>query len=178
MWPPVPPPAIINTPLSPMSESPLARLLRKIEKQADRDEARDQRRSAVAHQRQRQSLGGHEAKRDADVDERLDRDHHGEPERGVEIEALLAESRDPEAAPNQKGKGRNHGDRADESQLLADNRENEVGVRLGKEEEFLPSVADAQPMQAAGTDRDERLHGLESLPLRIGLGIQKGQKAI
>src|SRR5213594_265207 len=125
MWPPVPPPAIINTPLTPMIKSPLTRLLRKIEKQADRDEARDQRRAAVADQRQRQSLGRHEAERDADVDERLDGDHHRESERCVKIEALLAEPRDPEAAPDQECEQRNDGNRTDEAELLADDRENE-----------------------------------------------------
>ena len=75
-------------------------------------------------------------------------------------------------------KRREQRDRADEAELLADDREDEVGVRLGKEEELLPPVADAESAQAAGADRDQRLHRLEPLPQRIGLGIQKREQPL
>src|SRR5437899_7949094 len=142
MCPPVPPPAIINTPFTPAPPPVSTRLLRQIQQNADRHQAGDQRRAAVAHQRQRQALGRQQAKRHADVDQHLNADQQREAEGRVKLEAPLRAARDAEAAPYQKGEQSEKSKRSDEAELLADDGEDEIGVRLGEEEELLPPVAD------------------------------------
>src|SRR5205823_4032699 len=156
-------PAIINTPFTPALPSRSPRLLRQIQQDSDGNQTGDQRRAAVAHQRQRQSLRRQQAQRDADVDQRLDADQQRESQRRVKLEAPVRVTRDAEAAPHQEREQREQPERADEAELLADDGEDEVGVRLGEEKEFLPAVADAEAAQSAGADGDQALHGLESL---------------
>src|SRR5258708_1340073 len=181
MCPPVPPPAIISiprTPCTPMNEVSSARLLRQVQQDSDCDETGDQRRSAVTDERQRQSFRWQQTKSDADIEQRLDGDHQRETERRVEIEAVLAEARHTKTAPDEKREDRHQRKGADEAELLADDRENEVGVRLRQEKELLPAVADAQPAQSSGADRDQRLHRLEPFSQRIGFRIQEREEPV
>src|ERR1043165_2864559 len=152
-------------------------MLREIQQHPDGHEARQQRRAAIADERQRQALRRQEAQRDADVDQRRHGDEQREADGGVELEALRV-ARDAEAAPDEEGEEDDEDERADEAELLADDGEDEVRMRLGEEEELLPPVAEAEAAQAARAEGDERLHGLESLPQRIGLGVQEREEAI
>src|SRR5260370_29526140 len=100
-WPPVPPPAINNfTDLAVRSSGhdlscPYGRnlgvvksfansfrpgLLRDIEEHARRQQHDEQTRAAVADKRQRNSLGGHHAEDDSEIDERLAENHRSDAE--------------------------------------------------------------------------------------------------
>ena len=46
--------------------------------------------------------------------------------------------------------------------FLADHRENEVGVRVGQVEHFLPAVAEPETFDSAAAPRDQRLHLLQA----------------
>src|SRR6185436_20904553 len=62
-----------------------------------------------------------------------------------------------------------------ETELLADDREDEVGVREREEEEFLPASAETVAEPASRAHGDERLDRLEALAERIRLGVEKRQ---
>ena len=66
------------------------RVLRHVQQNAHADQIDQQRRSAGADERQRNALGRHQAEHDADVHERLHRDHRRQPEREKRAEACRA----------------------------------------------------------------------------------------
>ena len=66
------------------------------------------------------------------------------PEAEVGAEGLRGVERRAQAAPDHDAVEGDQQADADEAELLADDGEDEVGVRLGEEEELLPPVAQAQ----------------------------------
>ena len=54
---------------------------------------------------------------------------------------------------------------ADQSELLADDRKDEVGVREGQVKQLLHAFIEPAAGNAAGADGDERLDGLEPVAL-------------
>ena len=77
-------------------------------------------------------------------------------------------ARDPEAEPAEQREQEHHDEHADESPLLADGAEEEIGVRVRQIAELLLSLAEAGAEQAARADADERLMDLEA-----GLGRRR-----
>ena len=67
--------------------------------------------------------------------------------------------------------------RAHEAELLGDHRIDEIGVRLGQEEQLLHAVHQPFAPHAARADSDERLNDLEAAAERIAPRIEKGQQA-
>src|SRR5947209_8708429 len=63
-------------------------------------------------------------------------------------------------APHEQREHQRHAGDADETELLADDGHDVVGVRFGQEEELLLAVAEAEAEHAARADRDERLGDL------------------
>ncbi len=63
-----------------------------------------------------------------------------------------------------------------EAELLAHDREDEVGVRIRQEEELLPAAAEAVAEPAAGAHRDEGLDGLEPGAERVGLRLEEREE--
>ena len=49
-----------------------------------------------------------------------------------------------------------------QTEFFADHRENEVGVRVGKVEHFLPAIPEAETFDSAAAPRDQRLHLLQA----------------
>ena len=78
-----------------------------------------------------------------------------------------SEARIPRQA--RKVKAEDHAGGPDQAQLLADDREDEVGVRLGKPEVLLDGVAQPDPGQAAPTQPVEGLDPLPAGVQRIGV---------
>ena len=62
--------------------------------------------------------------------------------------------------------------------LLGDVGEDEVGVRLGQEEELLHALHVAAAGESAGADGDQRLVDVEAGALRVGGGIEKDQHTL
>ena len=69
------------------------------------------------------------------------RDHHREPDAEQRAEAIRREQRDAQPAPGDDAERDQHRGRADESDLLADDGEDEIVVGLGQEEQLLNAVA-------------------------------------
>ena len=66
--------------------------------------------------------------------------------------------------------------RADETQLLADHGEDEVGVREGQEAPLGPALAEARADQAAVGDADLRLDRLVARVQRVGPRVEEAQQ--
>ena len=51
-------------------------------------------------------------------------------------------------------------------------------MRERQKQKFLTTLRETQPMRAARTDRDQRLHDLVTRALRIGPGIDEGRQSL
>ena len=78
-------------------------------------------------------------------------------------------------APDDGGEEEQHRRHPGESQLLADDAEDEVGVRRGEEEELLPALAEADAERPARAESEQRLHRLVAVAARILPGIEEGE---
>ena len=70
-----------------------------------------------------------------------------------------------------------HADDADESELLGQHREDEVGMRLGQVEELLAAFHQAEAGQSAGADGDHGLDDVEAAALRVGVVGEAHERA-
>ena len=61
-----------------------------------------------------------------------------------------------------------------QTELLADHRENEIGVRVGKVEHFLAAVPEAEAFHSTAAPRDQCLHLLQASVVLEAFGIHKG----
>ncbi len=123
---------------------------------------------------------GSDAHVDADVDEGLDPDPEREAggEIALEVEARLrGEPRDVERAPDESDEEPEREQHAEQSQLLGEHREQEVGVRFGQVEELLHAVAEADAEPFAAPDRDQRLRQLEAAAVGVGPGVEEARQA-
>ena len=69
-----------------------------------------------------------------------------------------------------------HRQRADQPELLADDRQDRVGVGVRQVVRLLAAHPEADAGQPAGAERDERLHRLPALPQRVGERV-RGSRA-
>ena len=60
-----------------------------------------------------------------------------------------------------------------QTKFLADNWENEIGVRVGQVEHFLAAVAESKTFHSAAAPRDQCLHLLQAIGLLIRFEIAK-----
>ena len=84
---------------------------------------------------------------------------------------------DAEATRRHHREERQDDERSGQPELLADHREEEVGVRLGEVEHLLPALAEPHTPQAPRAEGDERLLELEVDTERIAVGVKEGDDA-
>src|SRR3972149_2828579 len=137
-------------------------VMRNVKEHSRREHRHEQRRAAERDERQRQALRRQEPGDDAQVHDRLGGDEDRDPQRQVRAEGLGGAEPDPQAAPREHDEQADDRQGADEPELLADDREDEVGVRLGQVEELLARAADALPEEAPVAEREPRLDDLEA----------------
>ena len=83
---------------------------------------------------------------DADIDERLNGNHRGAADGQKETEAIRCDECDPNRSIGQRHEERDDDERADESQLFTQHREDEIGILLGEIEELRSRLRrDRQP---------------------------------
>ena len=70
-----------------------------------------------------------------------------------------------------------HEQAADEAELLADDREDEVGVRVGEEHPLGPARAEPDAVDAAAAERDQRLRDLVAGVRRVGPRVEEREHA-
>ena len=87
--------------------------------------------------------------------------------------AIGRAARDAEADEPEPGEQREHEQAADEAELLADDREDEVGVRVGQEQPLRAARAEADAVHATAAERDQRLRDLVA---GVGLVLPRVQE--
>src|SRR5205085_9263151 len=92
-------------------------------------------------------------------------------------EGVAAGHCDAHARPREHGVRADDGADADEAELLADVREDHVGVRLGEVEDLLHSLTEPDAEDVAGAHPDQRLDDLEAGALRVVPWVQESEEA-
>ena len=131
-------------------------------------------RPARGHQRQRDAGDGQEPDHVTDVDGRLGdepdrqrRRHHADPRVGVA-------GGDPQADVGQRREQPDDRDRAEEPQLLADDREDEVVVGVRQVAPLRPALPEARPEDPAVGEGVQGLAGLVGRTERVGVrGVEE-----
>ena len=113
----------------------------------------------------------------ADVDHGLPDDAHRDPGGEQRAEAVGGAQRHPDPEDREADEERDHEQPADQPELLADDREDEVGVRVREEVPLRPARAEADAGEPAAADRDERLRDLVSGVGLVGERMQEGEQA-
>src|SRR5438094_468085 len=147
------------------------------EEDADLAERGNHGRAAVGEERQGQPLGREAAEHYARVHHALEdeRERHAEGEQARE--PILMSDGDAEATRRHHREAREDDERPGQPELLADHREEEVGVRLGEVEHLLPALAEPHTPQAPRAEGDERLLELEVDAEGIAVGVKEGDDA-
>ena len=141
-------------------------------------ERRDHRRTAVAHEGQREPLDGHEPRDHSDIVHDLEREGraHARDEEGAE--PVAREPRRLEHAPEQQQVERERHRHADEAGLLREHGEDEVGVARRQVAELrLASLHEAAAHEPARAHRDLRLDLLVAGAARVERGVEEGVDA-
>ena len=113
----------------------------------------------------------------ADVDHRLADDPHRGAGGDERTEPVGRAQRGARAEDAERDEQPDHEEAPDEPELLADDGEDEVGVRVGQEVPLRPAGAEADAGQAAAPERDERLRDLVAGVGRVGERVQEREHA-
>ena len=70
-----------------------------------------------------------------------------------------------------------HQQRTTDTELFADQREDEIGVRFRQKEHLLPTLAEPDAGETAGAEGDQRLHELKGDVLAVAPRIEEGENA-
>src|SRR5438046_3989066 len=122
-----------------------------------RDQGDEQARPPVRDERQRDARGREERERHADVQHRGDPDHSRKSDRQQPAERIAGRLRNAEAEPRERAEQHDECEHAEKAPLLADRRENEVGIGVGQVAELLLPLAQSDAEQAPRAHPDERL---------------------
>ncbi len=163
-----------STPMSPVGRLHLdldaGRLVAGAQQQAQQHEVRDDRGSAVAHERQRHAGERDEPGHASDDDERLQPDRRGQSGGGERGHVGAGARCRREPAQTEHGVGDDERGAAQKPDLLADRREDEVGLDRGDATGESPS--DAHSRHATGSEREERLHELVAAAGGVGERVE------
>ena len=153
-------------------------LAREIEEYAEAGEGEEDRCPAVRDERERDAFRRHQGEDHADVEEGLHQHSRGNAEGEEACKGILRETGRAHAAIAEHHKEADDDDCPDEAEFLCDVREDEVRMRFGQIEKFLPAFHEAEAVEAARTHSDKRLDGVEAGLLRVLPWIQKGEHAV
>ena len=109
----------------------------------------------------------------ADHDEDLQREHEGEPDREQLAEVVGARVADAEAAGDEQQVQAEDREDADEPELLAERRDDEVAVRSGRE--IRPPLAEPRPEQPAVREAE---HPVDDLEAAAGLLVARAAEGV
>src|SRR3984893_4696958 len=155
--PPVPPPEISSRITSPPSIPLLDALGGDVEQHAGRRHGYGERGPSIADEGQGHPGDGNRVRHRPHVEQRLERDPGGDPGRQGHPEAVRRPHRGPVAAQGQEHESFKGGCGSDQSGLLAEDGEDEVGVRLWKPEVLLHRVAETDACHSPRAERPDRL---------------------
>src|SRR3954469_3848531 len=135
---------------------------RDVKEHAHREEGDNERRASVRHEGQRNSGQWRQAEHGSEVDRRLPCDQGRDPGCEPLAEGILALQGEPQSGVRERAIARDEHGGADEPELLADDGEDHVGVRLRQVMDLLDPLAEPPSEDAAGTEADLRLHVLQA----------------
>ena len=133
-----------------------------VEQNAHAHEGGRQRGATVADEGQRDARCGDDSGHRHHVDERLHADPRRDASREQGAESVGRPKRGAHTAPRKEQERPEHSDGSDQSELLADDGEDEVGVGLGQPLVLLDRVAEPDAEDPARAECVERLAVLES----------------
>ena len=151
------------------------------------DQGRHQRGAAVGDQWQRDADDGQQGQHHADVDDHLAHQPDGDAGGHVAHERVGGVDRQPDGGVRDRPEQREHQQRPDQAELLAEHREDEVGVRLGQVAPLLLARGEALAEDAAAGHAEEAVAGLpagalevlervdEAGQARTALGVGRGE---
>ena len=108
-----------------------------------------------------------------DVDEGLEQEQQGQAGGHQAGEGVGGGAGDFEAAVDQKAKQADDDQRADQAELLANDRKNRVVGRLRQVAVNLDALAQPNAKQAAGADADQRLGDVVAAAAGVAAGVQE-----
>jgi hypothetical protein len=150
---------------------------RDVKEHPDAAEHHQQRRAAVGDERQRDARERREPEHGREVDCRLPADERRDPRREPLPERIAALERDLEPDPGEDREPADQHGRADQPELLPDDREDHVRVRLGEEVDFLDPLPEPLAGDPARAQPDDRLHVLEPGALGVLPRVEEAQQA-
>src|SRR5262249_12207453 len=120
-----------------------------VKEDADGQQRDNERRTAVGDEREWDPGQRREAENGREVDDRLAADERDEPRPETLAERVLARQSDPQPSVGEDGDRRDHPGHADETELLADDGEDHVRVRLGQVVDLSDPLTEADAEHAA-----------------------------
>src|SRR6266540_3964215 len=170
-WPAVPPAAIRHLSLR-SSAMPCD-----VKENAHRGERDDEARAAVRDERKRDSGQRSEADDGREVDQRLPADEGRQAGREPLAEGVAGTKRDAQAGVGEDRVCGDHEARAEQAELLADDREDHVRVRLREVVHLADALTEPDAENPARAEPDQRLHRLETGSLGVVPGIDEAEEA-
>ena len=149
-----------------------------IQQQPDPEQTGDQVRSAVADKRQRQTFVRQKRSGHADVHRGLQSQQRNDAAAEEQSETILGVQRDHDSADDDDDEQKDHEQTDPQTELFADHRKNEIGVRVGQIEHFLAAVAETESFHSAAAPRDQRLHLLQTGIFLEALRIEETRRAV
>src|SRR5437773_6473651 len=151
---------------------------RDVKEDADRDELHHEARPAVRDERQRDPGQRREPEDGRKVDRRLAADETGQAGGQPLAEGIPTLERGLQAGPCEEHIGEDERRGADEAELLADDREDHVGVRLRQVVDLLDALPEPLAEEMSRAQADLRLDDLESGALRVLPRVEKAEDAL
>src|SRR4029450_2860152 len=138
------------------------------------EHARDQVRTPITDERQRQSFVGQERRGHTDVDCGLQSQQRNDATAKKQAKPILGVQRDQDAANNDDHEQKNHEQTEPQAKLFANNWKNEICMRVRQIKHFLATVTQAQSLHSPAAPGDQCLHLLQASVVLVVLGMQKG----
>ena len=146
-----------------------------VKEDADGGERDHEARATIGDERERDARQRREPEDGGEVDCGLGADERDDSGRERLAERIGAAKRDSQAGVGEGNVGGDDPERADQAELLGDDGEDHVRVRLGEVEDLLDAVAEPGPEEPARSDPDHRLDRLVAGALRVAPGVEEAK---
>src|SRR6185437_11467466 len=153
-------------------------MLADIQEHASGQQHNQQARTAVTNKGQRDSLCRHQPEHHAQIHERLADYERGDSEGQQAAKRIRGTKCRAESTPRINSKQNYNRDSSDVAKLFAQNGVDKIRVRFGKIKKLLLAFHQADARQAAGANRDQRLHQLKAAALRVRTWRKKSEHAL
>src|SRR2546428_782659 len=149
-----------------------------VEEDTDGDEPNAQRAAAVGDEGQRDPRHRHEARDDGHVHPGLECEPHGDTGREERAGRVLGRQGDAHAAERDDQGEQPHRERTGEAELVAEDREDRVGVGMRQITELLAAGSETLANRAAERGRIQRLDRLDARAPGVGPGVDEREQTL